>query len=84
MSNVSKFTSTEDERYFSPAQLTQRWPFHVESIRRKIRRGEIGSVVIGRKRLIALSEIKRIEAEGRITPTFPSKHPQHGHKDRIA
>jgi hypothetical protein len=53
-----------DEVYLSPAQITKRWPFHIESIRRKIRRGEIASVVIGRRRLVALSELKRIEAEG--------------------
>jgi len=55
-----------DEIYLSPAQITKRWPFHVESIRRMIRRGEIASVVLGRRRLVALSELQRIEAEGRV------------------
>jgi hypothetical protein len=54
------------ETFLSPAQLAQRWPLHPESIRRKLRRREIASVLIGRKRLIPLSEIERIEAEGRI------------------
>jgi hypothetical protein len=55
-----------DELFLSPAQVAQRWWFHVESIRRKIRRREIASVLIGRRRLVPLSELKRIEAEGRI------------------
>jgi hypothetical protein len=63
---VNKSSTADDERFLSPAQLTERWPFHVESIRRKIRRGEISSVIIGRRRLIPLSEIHRIEEEGRI------------------
>jgi excisionase family DNA binding protein len=57
---------TLDEIFLSPAQVAQRWSFHVESVRRKIRRRELGSILIGRRRLIPLSELKRIESEGRI------------------
>jgi hypothetical protein len=66
--NTAACTSIEtpDETFLSPAQVAQRWWFHVESVRRKIRRREIGSVLIGRRRLVPLSELKRIEAEGRI------------------
>jgi len=70
INNPSKVVGTSAlplaEKYLSPAQITQRWPFHVESIRRKIRRGEIASVVIGRRRLVPMSEIQRVEAEGRV------------------
>jgi excisionase family DNA binding protein len=54
------------ETFLSPAQLAQRWGFHPESVRRKLRRRELASLVIGRKRLIPLSEVRRFEAQGRI------------------
>ena len=53
-------------RFMSSAQLGARWTFHPESVRRKIRRGEIGSVVIGRRRLIPMEEVQRIEREGKV------------------
>jgi len=50
-----------DEKFLTPAQLAARWQLHVESIRRKIRTGEIGSLVIGRRRLIPLEVINKLE-----------------------
>jgi len=50
--------------FFTPEQAAARWYWNPESVRRKIRRGEIASVIIGRRRLIARSEIQRIESEG--------------------
>ena len=56
----------EKPTFLRPTQLAQRWSFNPESVRRKIRRGEIASVVIGRQRLIPLDEIERIEREGTV------------------
>jgi hypothetical protein len=54
------------ETFLTPTQLARRWSFHTESIRRRLRKRQIASILIGRKRLIALSEVLRLEAEGRI------------------
>jgi hypothetical protein len=55
-----------NEQFLTPNQLAKRWHWHPESIRRKIRRREIASKIIGRRRLIALEEAMRIESEGSI------------------
>ncbi len=55
------------QQFFTCAQVAQRWMWHVESVRRKLRRREIGSVVIGKRRLIPVAEIERIEGEGTIS-----------------
>jgi hypothetical protein len=55
--------------FFTPSLLAQRWYWNVESVRRKIRRGEIASVVIGRRRLVTLAEIARLEADGSVNAT---------------
>jgi hypothetical protein len=49
-----------------PTQLAARWAWHPESIRRKLRRGEIESVIIGRRRLIPIAAVERVETEGRV------------------
>ena len=53
--------------YFTPAELAERWKWHVESVRRKLRRRDIASVVIGRRRLIPAAEVDRVEVEGTVT-----------------
>ena len=57
-------TNTLTGAFFTPKQAATRWYWHPESVRRKIRRGEIATVIIGRRRLIPRSEIERIEREG--------------------
>jgi hypothetical protein len=67
-----KKTVIEEPLFFTPVQIASRWHWHAESVRRKIRRGEIASVVISRRRLVPFEEILRIEAEGTITATSSS------------
>jgi excisionase family DNA binding protein len=57
-------SDTANGEFFTPKRTAARWHWHTESVRRKIRRGEIGSVAIGRRRLIPFSEIERVEREG--------------------
>jgi hypothetical protein len=52
--------------HLTPRMLGQRWFMHEESIRRKLRRRELQSVIIGRRRLIPISEIERVEAAGTV------------------
>jgi hypothetical protein len=52
------------DKFFTPKELAERWRWHPESIRRKIRRREITTVVLGRRRLIPLVEIHKIEENG--------------------
>ena len=59
----------EQEPFLTPNDLAHRWHWHPESVRRKIRRREIESIIVARRRLIPLAEIVRIENEGRVTRT---------------
>jgi len=65
MPKLSSKTKLDGMCFLTPKELALRWSFHPESIRRKIRRGEIDSVVIGRRRLIPAEEVLRIEKGGR-------------------
>jgi hypothetical protein len=58
---------TDGSKFFTPDQAGGRWGWHPESIRRAIRQKRIASIIISRRRLIPISEIERIEAEGLIT-----------------
>jgi len=58
---------TDGTAYFTTDQVASRWGFHPESIRRLIRQRSIAAVVLGRRLLIPVSEIDRIEREGRIS-----------------
>jgi hypothetical protein len=60
-------TGIETERYLTSAELAGRWRCHPESVRRKLRARKICSVIIGRHRLIPLSEVLRVEEEGFIS-----------------
>ena len=53
--------------HLTPAQLARRWHWHPESIRRLLRQRRISSILIGRKRLIPLEEIERVEKDNSIT-----------------
>jgi len=57
---------TDGSKFFTPRQVAERWAWHVESVRRAIRQRRIESVVISRRLLVPLTDIERIEAEGRI------------------
>ena len=50
----------------TPAQIAGRWSWHPESVRRKIRNGMIPSLVIGRRRLVRLSTLEKIELEAEV------------------
>ena len=56
---------TDRKSYLTPTQLAERWGWHPESVRRKIREGKIAAVTVFRRRLIALAEVERIEVEGK-------------------
>jgi hypothetical protein len=58
-----------DGGLLTPIQLGARWGLHPESVRRMLRRGDVLSTLIGRRRLIPRSEIDRIEADGMIPQT---------------
>ena len=53
--------------YATPKELAARWRWHEESVRRLARERRIASVVIGRRRLIPMSEIFRVESSGLIS-----------------
>lgn len=57
---------TDGTAFFTPAQLARRWAWHSESVRRKLRHKEIESVIVGRRRLIPVAAVERVEAEGRV------------------
>jgi excisionase family DNA binding protein len=50
-------------KFLTPAQLSDRWLFHPETIRRKLREGQIRALTIGRRRLIPIEEVEKIENE---------------------
>ena len=61
---------TDGTKFFTPDQIGGRWGWHTESIRRLLRKGQIESVILGRRRLVPISEVERIEAEGLISRTI--------------
>lgn len=52
--------------FLTTKQLACRWSLNVETLRRKIRARELGSVTIARRRLVALKDIIAAEAAGRV------------------
>ncbi|HWC59565.1 MAG TPA: hypothetical protein VHC44_07705 [Verrucomicrobiae bacterium] len=57
---------TDGKTFLCPSQIASRWGWHEESVRRAIREGRIRSIIIWRRRLVEVSEIERIENEGRV------------------
>ena len=57
---------TDGIKFLTPSQLAARWGWNPESIRRAIRQGRIGSIIISRRRLVPVPEVERIEAQGRV------------------
>jgi excisionase family DNA binding protein len=60
-----KSRATDGTAYFTPAQTASRWGFNCESVRRLVRNGGIEAVILGRRILIPIAEIERLENEGR-------------------
>ncbi len=52
--------------FLTPKELGARWHWNTESVRRKLRRREISSIVISGRRLIPRSEVELLERDGRI------------------
>jgi hypothetical protein len=50
----------------TPAQIAERWSWHPESVRRKLRAGSIPSLVIGRRRLVRLTDVEKIEKDAEV------------------
>ncbi len=65
--------NTIQPNYLRPAQLSQRWGFHAESIRRMIRQGRLPAVRIGKRLLISQTEVDAFEANHRLSPKTPAK-----------
>jgi hypothetical protein len=57
---------TDGSKYLTPRQLADRWAWHVESVRRAIRQRRFEVVIISGRLLLPVTEIERIETEGRI------------------
>jgi excisionase family DNA binding protein len=54
------------QQLLTPEDLARRWGLHQESVRRKIRMGEIPRMIIGRRVRVALAEVEAFEKAGRI------------------
>jgi excisionase family DNA binding protein len=52
-----------DDATLSIRQLAKRWGCHVESIRRRLRSGELKSLRLGIRHRFKLSEIQRVEKQ---------------------
>jgi excisionase family DNA binding protein len=65
--------NTSESSYLRPAQLSQRWGFHAESVRRMIRQGRLPAVRIGKRLLISQTEVDAFEANHRLSPSTPAK-----------
>lgn len=59
-----------ETRYITPAKWSERWHWHRESIRRKLRQepDTFPSVRIGRRLLVELAAVERYEAAHRVRP----------------
>lgn len=53
-----------DTQYLTPTGVARRWSYHPESVRRILREQRLASIINGRRRLIPVSEVLRIEAAG--------------------
>jgi hypothetical protein len=61
-----KKIGTDGRTFLTSAQIAARWGWHEESVRRKIRRRELGSVLVGRRRLVLLAEVELLERQGAV------------------
>lgn len=58
--------------YMTIPELAQRWKISVPTVRRKLARGELAKVYIGRVVRIERTEVERIEAQ------WKRREPEHG------
>lgn len=64
--NPKRVRATDGTKFFTPSQVADRWGWHPESVRRAIREKRFSSVIISRRRLVPITEVERIESEGRV------------------
>jgi excisionase family DNA binding protein len=57
---------SDNEELFTVRKVAERWHTHEETIRRWLREGKLESLIIGRRRLVALSFIQRFESDATI------------------
>lgn len=50
--------------FLTPAGVARRWNWHPESVRRALRERRLASIINGRRRLIPVGEVLRVEAAG--------------------
>jgi excisionase family DNA binding protein len=58
--------STIHSHYLRPSQLSQRWGFHAESIRRMIRQRRLPAVRIGKRLLVSQAAVETFEETHRL------------------
>ena len=56
----------QTQSYFSPTQLSHRWAFHVESVRRMVREHRLPAVRIGRRLRIPIEAVEKFEASSSV------------------
>jgi excisionase family DNA binding protein len=52
--------------YLSPRELSQRWSFHPESIRRMLREGRLPVTKMGKRLRIAIADVLIYEGQNRM------------------
>lgn len=57
-----------NNRYLSPHELSERWGFHQESVRRMIRERRIPALRMGRRLRVSLLDVESFEAASRMIP----------------
>lgn len=55
---------TSNRHHLTTRQLSERWGFHHESVRRMIRQGRIPAIRIGGRLRIRVGDVEAIEAKG--------------------
>ena len=70
-----------DDATLSVRQLAKRWGCHVESIRRRVRSGDLKSLRLGIRHRLKLSEIQRVEKQ-MAQKQFPA--PRESVRERMA
>jgi excisionase family DNA binding protein len=56
-------TSNDKQRYYTPTQIARRWNFHVGSMLRLLRSGELPTMRIGRRVLVPVAVVEKYEAD---------------------
>ena len=48
---------------YTTAELAERWKVHIETVRRRLRKGDLGFFTVGRQKRIPANEVRRYEKE---------------------